>query len=82
MTKDIPVALLNDAVEKMQIGQTRIIARAMEEQAKRYAMGELPRVSPQVALEGFAKALHGTVADMEKARAERQAAGALPEGGA
>lgn len=73
MTLDTFTALLNDAVEKMQIGQTRVIAAVMEGEAKRYAMGELPRVSPQVALEAFAKALRGSIADMEKARAERKA---------
>lgn len=73
MTADDILPILNDAIAKMQIGQTKVIATALEEQAKRYAMGELPRVSPQVALEAFAKALRGSIADMEKARAERKA---------
>lgn len=59
------IQLLEDTGHKMQIGQSRVIIQALEIQAKRYATGESPRVSPQIALQAFADALKRTVEQME-----------------
>ena len=57
--------IIADVSHRMQVGQTRVIIKVIEDQAKRYAMGELPRVSPQMALQALATALKQAVDGME-----------------
>ena len=59
------IHLLEDTGHKMQVGQSRVVIQALESTAKKYATGELPRVSPQIALQSFADALRRTVEQME-----------------
>lgn len=58
-------ALVDDVAHRMQVTQSRLIADTLEAEAKKYAAGDLPRVSPQVALEAMAKAIRGMVSTLE-----------------
>lgn len=67
------VEVAKATIDKMQISQTRLIADVIEIEARKYATGELPRVSPQIALEALAKAINGMADKMEAKRLAEKA---------